>query len=504
MNEVLLDYVKTCKDAGIVDAQIRQQLITVGWAESEADMVLGAKPNIKEFAEKLTEQPVAKATETLKPKKKIFPTFNFKRKKTEEVTAPTAVKITQDTAKTEDKDPPQVVLGPDGHKYFVYFYPVPSHLQNDQSLKPTFIPMPPDGGTAMPASQYTKKKKSRFWEILDIVRRVTILTTLAVAIFFVANYFIQLKLKSNDFDKNIDIVTINNLESLRQKIEEFYQKNRKLPGTLDSVDSRGEFSKDSQTGQAYDYKIVSSSSFQICTVFNTDGPNYGRGYVCQPYEVNTVGMVAAMTAFNPENIAKNSTPTITVAKSFPGCANPVPLLTANAKCTDEHANCRKPQHNQDFGMSSVAISNVKDRIAQTFKLPTKEPATMVTEFSPFINNASGGRLCLAIYENEFDNEPLSGRMLAEYVVPAASLKANEFNHLYIRPISLQKGVSYSFVFSAMDADTTVTFARGMELSNYNEGNAYYLKRSLEQCSKNCEPEIWVDRQDDLQFNLKFY
>jgi hypothetical protein len=426
---------------------------------------------------------------------------------------------------------PQMVVGPDGNSYYVYFYPVASGTAagkvtgpaapGGMAVVPPFIPVPAPqsynakGGANNPEMAYypyapypypgrrPPRKKSKFWNAVDIGRRVLIILVVVAAVGYGAKYLLDLRAKSANFNKDQDAVTVANLESLRQLMQDYYMKNLKLPTALTSIDNAKKYSINDQTGEDYDFKITGASNYQVCTLFNADGPNYTKGYVCQPYQVSAQGLIAPATAFNPAQVTTlpNSG---TTAQSFPGCTSPKPLLTANAKCNDAQSNCRKPMYNQVFGMSSVAVSNSLDRVAQTFTLPKTDPATMVTEFDPFIIDAKGGTACVAIYENEFDNEPLSGRELAEYAIPVSALKLNAYNTLFFNPIPMAKGKSYSFVFSVMDNNTSITFARGMELSSYTDGNAYYLKRSLEVCTQNCEPDLWVDRQDDLKFYLKFF
>lgn len=600
MNEVLLNYVKTCRESGYTDAEIVEQLTQVGWSSFDIQKCVADTTSISDIVMKQADvavqnqEPIVEPLREAKPKFKLpaikFPKFQFPKvkknplgmlkgklsglqlknlkpnfafifKKKQQPSQLAEQVVTETTTTAPENN--QVVMGPDGHKYYVYFYPVPAQLEAQVPLtnntsampqmmpgnQPYYIPMPGAPNQGMPAYPYApypmygaypiypgqpqmanmpympnyqgyqalpgspafnepvkkKRKDSKFWNAVDIARRVTIIVALLLVVGYVANYFIQLRKEAAAFNANADSETQANFEALKQKFEEFYQKNKKLPSTLKEIDSKAELSTNVQSGQVYDYKIISSTNFHLCTVFNAGSSTYQKGYVCQPYEVNTLGMISAGLPINPGDGSGNL-PATGTQKEYPGCSNPKPLLSTNVKCdANDHTNCRHPQHKQEFGMSSVVLSNVKDRIAQTFKLPASGGATMFTQFSPFIIETTGtGNACMAIYETEFDNEPLSGRVIAEYQIPLKTLEAQSYNNLFVNPVVMQSGKTYSLVFSMMDENGSVTFARGMELSSYNDGNAYYLKRSLEVCTKNCEPEIWVDRQDDLKFNLRFY
>lgn len=565
MNKILLEYIKTCRDAGFSDSAIIEQLKQVGWSEREIAKNIAKKkkgkltfPKLKFPNFKSAKKPIPLGM--LKGKfsgvklNRVKPNFSFLLKpktKAKKIIKP-AVK--EEEIVTTAPENNQVVMGPDGHKYYVHFYPVPAQLEDNIQVsnpmqqvmqQPYYIPMPgnpinnPAGlpyypyqmpypmygqaqfmqmGNGMPpqmppqmmVNQYNqrenpKKKDSGFWHKFDIARRVALIVGLLFVVIYVASYFLQLREEASQFNANADVKTIENMAILREKFEQYYQKNKKLPSTLKEVDSKGEYTMNTQSSQSYDYKIISSTNFHLCTVFNQGGDTYTKGYVCQPYEVNTLGMVAAGLPINPaEKTAE--LPQTGSLKEYPGCSNPIALLKENPECeASDHTNCRRPQQTQEFGMSSVALSNSKDRIAQTFKLPTKAAASMVTQFDPYIIDASSsGTACVAIYETEFDNEPLSGKVLAEYSINLGSLKKGEYNSLFIDPLALSEDKTYSFVFSLMDDKSVLTFARGMELSSYYDGSAFYLKRPLEECTENCEPVEWINREDDLRFKIRFY
>lgn len=576
MNNILLDYIKTCRDSGFSDTDIAEQLIQVGWSKIEVDAAIAGKkvirkkvskfsfPKIKfpSFKKKGSAESVgqqkAKPLGILKGKfsgiklSKVRPSLAFMLKpRIKKQSAKASEQEMSDETVTTAPENNQVVMGPDGHKYYVYFYPVPAQLEpnipvtnpmqqvmQQPMLQPYYIPMPSNPNGQMPGYPYAPMpypmygqaqfmqmgqqqfpvgypgylpqqpapKTSKFWHTFDIAKRVTLIVAVLFAVIYVASYFLQLREDAAKVNANEDEKTIENMGVLREKFEAYYQKNKKLPSTIKDVDSKAEFSTNSQTNQVYDYKIISSTNFHICTVFNAGGDTYTKGYVCQPFEVNTMGMVSAGLPINPAEKA-TTLPLTGELKSYPGCTNPKPLLAANPKCdASDHTNCRKPQDKQEFGMSSVGLSNSKDRIAQTFKLPQKTGATMITQFDPFITDFSAkGTACMAIYETEFDNEPLSGKVLAEYLIDFKNLEKESYNSLFIDPLTLNPDKTYSFVFSLpKDDDSSLTFGRGMELSSYKDGNAFYLKQSLEECTKNCQPVEWINREDDLKFKIRFY
>ena len=66
----------------------------------------------------------------------------------------------------------------------------------------------------------------KFWNFVDIAKRVVILGALVVGILYVSYYFYDLQSKANKLSKNIDSVTFENMEVMRQKFQDYYQQNQ--------------------------------------------------------------------------------------------------------------------------------------------------------------------------------------------------------------------------------------------------------------------------------------
>jgi hypothetical protein len=240
--------------------------------------------------------------------------------------------------------------------------------------------------------------------------------------------------------------------------------------------------------------------FSIIASFFIIGLMVGRGISLNNHTVknNTAidnGMVAGVV-YNPQS---QQNPQIT------NCINPQHLLQSNLRCSENEGNCGKAIIAQDINLASVGISNTKDKIAQTFVFPTAEKNSELTEVAPFIMSFYGNLGCMSIYEQSDVTQPQSGRLLAEYSIDFTKLKAESFNSFFINPIPINPSKSYSVVFSLLNNESFMSFAKGNELSNYNNGTAYYLKSPLENCSAlDCPIVEWVSRQDDLKFKLKFF
>lgn len=451
MTEVLLDYIKTCREAGLSNPEIAKRLVQVGWPKVDIREALGVDFDIE-----------------------IPPPPSFSR-------------FQKEIANTD-------VIVPDKKKWGFSKLRWGRKANTGDEIKAS-------ESISVPVVK-TKSRGHRIWRTFEMVQK----TVLVVAIMFGTGYgfyrLLNLKESELEFERKMDQQRVDNFNSLKDKVVAIYGKTRKLPDKIENIDSKGEFSRDPGTDQIYDYKKITVSSFQFCTIFNLDSESSQKGYTCYPYELNAMGVASAGLPFNPVLEIKAEVLS-GQAQAFEGCTNPQPLLANNQRCVDPQ-NCRKPMFTQQFGMSSVAMSNSKDRIAQTFKLPKDLKAGEVTEISPWFITFSGSSACMAIYEMSDETDPLSGQKLAEYKIDISNLKKEAYNPLYIEPIKLTKGKTYSAVFSVLDDNSFVSFARGMENADYYEGTAIYLKRPLVDCVKGCEPVKWTDRQDDIKFGIKFF
>jgi hypothetical protein len=441
MTDVLLDYIKTCRDAGLSDIEIGKRLLQVGWPKTDVGKSLGINVDI-------------------------------------EIPPPPA--------------PPLSSLQSEGAGVLVKVKNRFGFLKWPFKRKAKNI-------TPIPKQQGRGRK---IWRAFENAQKLMLIILILAGVGYGGYLLLNLKQNEIEFDRNMDQQRMDNFSALKDKLIKTYASTHKLPDKISNIDSAGTISKDPGTGQTYDYQKITVMSFQFCTVFNLDGQSYKKGYTCFPYELNTLGQATAGLPYNP--VQDNTAAVLSSnQQQFPGCDNPQPLLANNQRCVDPQ-NCRRPMFVQEFGMSSVDLSNSKDRIAQTFKLPKDLKTGELTEVSPWFITYSGTSACMAIYQLSDEADPLSGTELAEYKIDIPSLKKEAYNPLYIKPIKLEAGKIYSMVFSLPDDNSFLTFARGMENSDYYDGTAYYLKQPLLACTKNCEPVQWVDRQDDIKFGIKFY
>lgn len=351
-----------------------------------------------------------------------------------------------------------------------------------------------------------EKKKNTFKQRFEKVKKIFTIILGIAAIGLIVWWVISLNNQSGNFDALADTERLAQIDKIQAGIGTYYKQYKRLPTTLTEIDSKKEFTIDKGTNQSFDYKVVTSTSFQVCTVFYTKGVSYDKGITCFPFEINTNGDVSAKLAFNPAN-GDNSQSNTSADTSVPfyNCKNPVKLLQSNIRCSDENGNCRKPTIVQEFGLSSIGLSNNKDKVAQSFVLPKSGNATELTEISPYVISYFGNMGCMSIYENDVSTQPQSGKLLAEYEISIPTLVKESYNRFFINPIKMDATKSYSVVFSLMDNDSFISFAKGNELSSYYEGSAYYLKRPIEDCTGTGCPTIqWIDRQDDIKFKLKFF
>lgn len=90
---------------------------------------------------------------------------------------------------------------------------------------------------------------------------------------------------------NLDKARESALGTFTSTINVYYQKNFSLPQSLRDAmksyvgyySSSGTFPKDPESGEDYDYKIISSTGYQLCAIFSTDSEeirskNIGNSY----------------------------------------------------------------------------------------------------------------------------------------------------------------------------------------------------------------------------------
>lgn len=85
-----------------------------------------------------------------------------------------------------------------------------------------------------------------------------------------------------------DEARYNDFQQIKYKVEEYYRANSKLPESINQLPSRTDDEvTDPQTQKAYEYKVTSTDSYEICTEFSTTAEefkNYGQVYSEMPIE----------------------------------------------------------------------------------------------------------------------------------------------------------------------------------------------------------------------------
>jgi len=93
----------------------------------------------------------------------------------------------------------------------------------------------------------------------------------------------------------LDAIRTSNFTTIRYAIESYVSKNQHVPEKLADLDSSNNYGsslqmKDPETGSEYEYKVVSPSSYQLCTTFSTDSEeefkNAGSGGAYPDYGSN--------------------------------------------------------------------------------------------------------------------------------------------------------------------------------------------------------------------------
>ena len=100
---------------------------------------------------------------------------------------------------------------------------------------------------------------------------IGILTVLVVAAIIYG--FVEGGTPRHARDVKFDQTRINDISSIKFAVENYYYANKKLPESLTHVKNTSGLSKDPkdpQTNEDYEYKKVSSVSYQICADFNID------------------------------------------------------------------------------------------------------------------------------------------------------------------------------------------------------------------------------------------
>ena len=127
---------------------------------------------------------------------------------------------------------------------------------------------------------------------------------------------------------------VSDFNNLRYSIEAYYQDNRKLPESLGSLTN--EYSNaiynDPQSGKPYEYKILTNTSYSLCTTFSLDSedlekgtPSYypkqenkhKKGYDCITYKISSPVLNSPTSTKLPSpTTAPANLPGTTVTASF--------------------------------------------------------------------------------------------------------------------------------------------------------------------------------------------
>lgn len=90
---------------------------------------------------------------------------------------------------------------------------------------------------------------------------------------------------------NFDTTRIGDFQNMKYQVEEYYRQNSRLPLNMTEIEriysSTAQLPKDPESGNAYTYQTVSTTSYEFCTTFSTDSEevkerNDGRDAVYYP------------------------------------------------------------------------------------------------------------------------------------------------------------------------------------------------------------------------------
>jgi hypothetical protein len=130
----------------------------------------------------------------------------------------------------------------------------------------------------------------------DKVIKIYFFSSLAViVIVFVASFFV-VESPNQARDRKLDDEIINNnFNAIDQCVDQYYRENKKLPVSFPVMQPTcvyltSDLLRDSQTGQAFVYEVIGTSTYQICANFRTSNvgkDNIQRGiYPTVPMGVN--------------------------------------------------------------------------------------------------------------------------------------------------------------------------------------------------------------------------
>lgn len=122
---------------------------------------------------------------------------------------------------------------------------------------------------------------------------------IALALFALIGGFILIGSPSQSRALKFDEKRIQDLIYLKSEIERIYEKNRTLPVSLNELNPNSKVNlEDPETKLPYEYRIISTESYELCATFATDLKSSGRDYYlpensqyikkgrsCLPYDI---------------------------------------------------------------------------------------------------------------------------------------------------------------------------------------------------------------------------
>jgi type II secretory pathway pseudopilin PulG len=123
--------------------------------------------------------------------------------------------------------------------------------------------------------------------IKDKVLKIFFIASLAVvAVVFVASFFV-VESPAQARERKLDEEIINNFGNIYQCVDQYYRETQKLPTDFAAMQAdctylTADNLKDSQTGQAFVYSTIGTTTYQICANFRTSNVgkanNFGMNY----------------------------------------------------------------------------------------------------------------------------------------------------------------------------------------------------------------------------------
>jgi len=140
---------------------------------------------------------------------------------------------------------------------------------------------------------------------------------------------------------SLDTTRLSDFNSIKWALVRYYEYNKKLPADLDEVVRDRTLSyeelqlKDPETGKNYEYKIVTPTSYKLCTSFSVGSKDLrgktSQAYLLTLYEDDDRGLLTFEKGFNCLEYKLSSSLTTSPTPHYPA---PNDLIVKESACKD--------------------------------------------------------------------------------------------------------------------------------------------------------------------------